>query len=124
MMSSCQDIIYESCKHTLTVSESEFLDSISSWEFIPIGDGASVMVKDNEIHSGCLPEFKGKWLTRRHIRSVFGSLLKQYGWVKTRVMNDNEEAHSFVSRLGFKKTHTDCLCTYYILSQVPYGKPD
>ena len=50
-----------------------------------------------EIHVGVIPEWRGRWLSRRVMREILS-----YG-TKTRVLDSEPESIDFVTRFGFRK---------------------
>ena len=84
----------------------EWATKIADWEFNPIyQEGnlvAAVMVRRNEVHLAADKRYRGKWLTRKVIRAIFGTIIKEYGHAITSVGWGDEDAAKFIERLGFK----------------------
>lgn len=57
----------------------------------------ALFVNAGEIHCGVVPEWRGRWISRRVIREAFG-----YGKT-TRVLDHEDKSIDFVTRLGFRK---------------------
>jgi GNAT superfamily N-acetyltransferase len=72
-----------------------------TWRVIAVVESKSVIgalfVRDGVIHIGIVPEWRGRWASRRMIREMLS-----YG-KKTTVGGDELECLSFVQRLGFKR---------------------
>ena len=81
-----------------------FLDFANSCEVNPVYVNGQVagalIVKGSEIHACILPEFKGKWLTRKELR-ILDSVIDKHGFAQTSATTKDGEY--FVSRLGFVK---------------------
>jgi len=80
-----------------------------------------VMVSGNEIHCWRKPEHKGLWLTKHNIRNIIKPLIERYGCVVTKVRNENNTGHRFVTRLGFEKVSKDDYCTYYRIERLNHA---
>lgn len=98
---------YEATKDRLPIDFGAWRKALSSWDVQAFCDGEKVvgmlMTQGPELHVAILPEARGKWLSRRLIREVFGPLLERYGAAKTKVAPGNRKGDDFVSRLGFEK---------------------
>lgn len=79
---------------------------IADWEFKPIYQdsnlAAVVMVKGNEVHVVVDKKYRGKWLSRKVIRNILGTIIKEYGHVITSTGFGDEDAAKFIERLGFE----------------------
>lgn len=81
------------------------------WEFHDIKREGQlsgfVMTKDNEVHVFRLPAFNGRWFVRGDIDRVLEPLVRQFGCVVTKVMNQNKAGRRFCKRIGFVETSVD-----------------
>jgi GNAT superfamily N-acetyltransferase len=81
--------------------EIEYRKACEGWRVIAVVESGSVIgalfVKDGTIHLGIIPEWRGRWASRRMIREMLG-----YGR-KTTVGGDETGCLSFVQRLGFER---------------------
>jgi hypothetical protein len=100
----------------------------NGWKFIEIKRNGVlsgfVMLQGNEIHAHRLPEFIGQWGYIGDIKKVVDPLIKQYGYVRTKVVLSNTTGQRFVQRLGFKETHRDAEVVHYKLERLRYAKHD
>jgi hypothetical protein len=89
------------------------------WERIE-DDTGWLLIKGTEVHvcakSGC----EGRVVTRRKIREVLGPVFKRFGMLTTRTMKDDPA--TFVRRMGFKKSWSDGVFDYYVLTALPFSK--
>lgn len=69
------------------------------YEYLP---GLVIIQRENEIHVAADPSIQGKWATRSVLARFFDELLNKWGFLVTRVADDNPAGHSFVQRLGFE----------------------
>lgn len=65
----------------------------------PIG---MLLERGAEVHVAIIPEYRGRWLSRRLIREVLGSVIARCGYVETSVMPNNRAGILFVEALGFE----------------------
>ena len=77
-----------------------------------------VLVKGHEVHAFRLPEYIGRWGTRKDMQRVLQPLINQYGLVTTKVMQANKNGHRFVQRIGFKPTGQDSTAVHYTLKRL------
>lgn len=89
------------------MSFEQFMELSKGYTFEYAGLGGAVMYAGAEIHFGCLPEFKGRCVTRKDLTKYLKMILDKYGYVFTQVMNDNALGKKFVERLGFQKADVD-----------------
>ena len=86
------------------VNKDQFIKSALEWDFHPVVKGnkvvALIVTKDNRIHCGCLPTYKGKWFPRKYVNNLFKDMIDKYGSVIT---STTEKTRDFVERLGFKE---------------------
>ena len=105
--------------HNTDVSLEEFTKRIEGWEFHPIIKNkevvALIVTKENRIHCGCLPSYKGKWFPRKYVNKLFKDILDKYGSVATCT---SEDTRDFVERLGFKETGRNGMTINYIKTEV------
>jgi hypothetical protein len=95
-------LAYLSAKDRLDITEEEFLKAVESWEVYPVNGGA-VLINGEEIHACVIPEYFGRWLTKKTLRETLGKVLEKYGRAITRMASGNKAGAKFVSRLGFQK---------------------
>lgn len=62
-----------------------------------------LLTKGPEIHVAVLPNYRGRWLSSRLIKSVLGLIFSEYGFAVTSVMANNVKGLDFVERIGFKR---------------------
>ena len=74
--------------------------ALDGWNFIGV-NGAVVMLKGNEIHVAARPDDRGRFVSRRAIRVVLGSLLAVHGVLRTFIRKSNAAGIDFCERLGF-----------------------
>lgn len=79
-------------------------------------------LKDNEIHCHRAEDFTGRWLTRQDLERLTAPLFKRHGFIKTKVRNNNETGHAFVSRLGFTESRKDGQFTYYETKRLKHAR--
>lgn len=79
-------------------------------------------VRDNEIHCERHPAFTGRWATRQDFERVAGPLLRQYGFVRTKVRESNETGHRFVTRLGFIETSRSNGLRHYEAKRINHAR--
>ena len=60
----------------------------------------ALLVKGAEIHACILPQFKGRWLTRKELR-VMDAVIEKHGYAQTSATT--AEGEYFVKRLGFEQ---------------------
>lgn len=113
------EFVYRNIKQDIDDTLEEFTVKVIGWEFKPvyrINDlVAVVMIKANEVHVAADPQYRGKWLSKKVIKDVFGKILEEYGQVKTCVGFGNTVAEEFVTRLGFEPD-----LTVYTLDKIKY----
>jgi len=92
--------------------------------FLPDGEiGAVIMMRGPEIHVVLAPEHRGKGrMTRGRIQRVLQVPLALHGYVTTRTAKGNGLHRLFLDRLGFKPTWSDDQFTYFMLTELPFGK--
>lgn len=125
-MISAEEIIYKSSPDLNTkVDFNTFIISMGwrGWRFDKVSESAAVMIKDNYIHVGCLPDERGKFITRKRIKEVFEPLLWKYGSVRTEVAASMTDSIAFIERLGFKAVDYDFLrnTITYETKEIPYA---
>ena len=83
----------------VTEYEKEYHSAVSDWKPIAVCNEDEVigalLAKDGVIHIGIIPEWRGKWASKRVIREML-----KYG-TKTTLMQD--ESPAFIERIGFRK---------------------
>lgn len=89
----------EGCRRIAQILGKPFSVS-DDWAFVDIRGGV-VMIRGNEIHAAAPVDRRGAWITRRDLRHLFSVLISEYGFVRTKVLPDNETGKRFVTRLGF-----------------------
>ena len=121
-------VIYEATKDQLPPGTSlyKFGQTMISrgWRFESIDENSALMIKDNYIHVGALPDGRGKFITRKRIKEVFEPFLRFYGSIRTEVSLSMESSQKFVERLGFKKVDFDYLTNMitYEMKEIPYAR--
>jgi GNAT superfamily N-acetyltransferase len=77
-----------------------YLNYCDAWQLVAVcSDGeviGALFVKDGEIHVGIVPEWRGRWASRRVIREMLS-----YGTATT-LMDSEDECKRFIGRIGFK----------------------
>jgi hypothetical protein len=80
----------------------KFADSVQGMEVNPVVvDGqiaGALIVSGHEIHACILPQFKGRWLSRKELR-IMNAVIEKHGYAQTSATT--EEGETFVKRLGF-----------------------
>lgn len=107
-------------------------EAAAQWGLVPYyedGDtdklAAVVMVRGAEIHLVVVPEYRGTgFLTRKRVRGVLEILMRNVGYLTTRTPKWNGRDRLFLDRLGFKPTWSDERFTYYMLTELPFGRKD
>lgn len=89
------------------------------WEQIEDETGW-LLVKGTEVHVCAKPQGRGRVVTRRKIREVLGPVLARFGMLTTRAKKDDPA--TFVRRMGFKKSWSDGVFDYYVLTALPFSK--
>lgn len=78
----------------------------ADWEMHPITAKGALMgvtiMRGPEIHVSILPQYLGRWVTRRFLKETLLKALGEYGLAVTQVFAANLEARRFVERLGFR----------------------
>lgn len=105
--------VYEKIEWNLDDSFEEWLEKTEGWKFNPVYSDekelmAVVMEKENEIHVMSDPKFRGKWLSRKLIKSIIGRIFDEYGKVITCTKYNDKDSLAFVMRLGFEPKFTQC----------------
>lgn len=81
--------------------ENDYQEFCKSWQVVAICSDAEVIgalfARNGVIHVGIVPEWRGKWASRRLIREGLA-----YG-TNTTVLDSEPDCIEFVSRIGFKK---------------------
>lgn len=86
-----------------------YLQACEEWQVIAVvADGVigALFAKDGLIHLGIVPEWRGRWASRRLIREMLS-----YGTATT-LLPDEHECADFVRRIGFERK-SDELCWRY-----------
>lgn len=99
----------------------EFRRRFEVWEFSPVtirGETAGVTImRGPEIHVSILPQYRGRWVTRRFLNETLGRALRDYGIAVTQIFAENLDARRFVERLGFRPIgNTGNILVYEALS--------
>jgi GNAT superfamily N-acetyltransferase len=78
-----------------------YLVACAGWQVVAVCDDdkpiGALYARDGVIHLGIVPEYRGRWASRRVIRQML-----QYG-EKTTVRDDEPQCIEFVTRIGFRK---------------------
>lgn len=110
------------------VSDAQITAGLAQWALLPVhargGALAAVLLQRGcELHVVLPPEKRGKGIiTRAGVRAALQPVLEQYGYVTTRIVKGDGSQRLFIDRLGFKPTWSDERYTYFILTQLPFGK--
>jgi hypothetical protein len=81
--------------------------------------GCRALLQGTEIHV----EFTGAGrLTRRAAREFLGGLMRELGFLTTRVPRDDQVNARFVERMGFERTWEDDRFVYYMLTELPFSR--
>ena len=119
--SGLAEFVYEAIKDRIELSKEEFIEKVADWDIKPFyvkGEiAAAVMLKENEIHVASSEKHRGKWISRRAIKEILGTVLDEYGEVVTSVSYGNDSAAAFVERLGFVPDRTT-----YILRELKHAR--
>lgn len=89
------------------------------WERIEDETGW-LLVKGTEVHVCAKRGCEGRVVTRRKINEILGPVLARFGMLTTRTFKDNPAP--FLRRMGFKKSWSDGVFDYYVLTALPYRK--
>jgi GNAT superfamily N-acetyltransferase len=89
---------FTACKEELSEYKDNYFKVVQDWNPVAVCDDDKVIgtliSKDNVIHLAILPEYRGKWASRRIIREML-----KYG----KTTNESSK-QDFVERIGFVKT--------------------
>jgi hypothetical protein len=104
----------------------QFAINLGEWELIPIITKdviiGAVAEKDGEIHMAIEPQYRKRSTSwRTHLEIVIRPIIDKYGYVTTKVDNDDHEARKFVHRLGFKDYSVLGNITTFAMSQIKHG---
>lgn len=103
----------------LDLPQENVAKTYADWDRIE-DDTGWLLVKGTEVHVCAKPGCRGRTVTRRKIREVLGPVLARLGMLTTRTMKDDPAA--FVRRMGFKKSWSDGVFDYYVLTALPFSK--
>lgn len=96
------------------------------WDVTPIyrrGQLAGFFcVQGNEIHAYRSEAFSGRWLTRQDLERLTRPLFKRYGYLRTKVRDQNKTGHRFVTRLGFVEVGRAHGMTYYEAQRLNHAR--
>lgn len=88
----------------LPIEFEAFSYAVELWDLHPVvvqGEIAGALLTNGaDIHACILPEYKGRWLTRKELR-VLNQIIENYGYAQTSATTLDGEY--FVKRLGFVK---------------------
>jgi N-acetylglutamate synthase-like GNAT family acetyltransferase len=62
-----------------------------------------ILLKENEIHVAVLKSFRKRFFTKKLFKQVATDVVKEYGSLKTKVLDTNTIGLDFITKLGFKK---------------------
>ncbi len=86
----------------VSITLEEFISKVSNMEMHPVFVGKQIagalFVSAAEIHACILPEYKGRWLSRKELR-VMNSVIKKHGYAQSSATT--EQGKAFLQRLGF-----------------------
>lgn len=109
------------------VPEAQIAAGMAQWTLSPIHIGgqvaAVILQRGSEVHVVAAPEFRDKgYMSRARIRKVLGDVLSEHGYVTTRIGKGDGTNRLFIDRLGFRPTWSDEQFTYFMLTELPFGK--
>lgn len=116
---TAEEIVWSIIKDNLPsgYTKSDFQKYAEKYTFVPVViDGAVVGAyanHENEVHAAVLPEYSGRWFSKRVLRWV-NDLQKKYGELTTKVELWNSRGLEFVSRLGFKPVNESNGLIYFV----------
>lgn len=114
---ACERLLDALGKRAPDISPRALSETLTGWEFLDCG-GAVVMRRDNELHVAAPANRRGRWINRRDLREVLGSVLTCFGSARTGVALDNAAGHAFVRRLGFRETARDGVQVRYEMEEL------
>lgn len=88
------------------VSFETFEWAMYDWHIQPVeidGELAGMFThKGSRVHFCILPQYRGKWATKRRLRHFLSPILRTYGKLTTEVTHDKQHGHKNVLKFGFK----------------------
>ena len=95
-------MVYESIKHRTSLSANEYINAVLNWSVFPLIENSEViggvLIKDNEIHVGYGKAPKSS--IKRYIKLILIFMIEKYGFVVTKVQNENKKGLVLCKRLG------------------------
>lgn len=85
--------------------EAVYRTACAGWQVVAVVADrviGALFARDGVIHLGIVPEWKGRWASRRLIREMLA-----YG-TRTTLLPDEAEQRHFISRIGFVNTEGGC----------------
>lgn len=83
---------------------------------------AVLIVCGSEVHLSVKKEFQRRVLSRALFREMLCPVLERQGYVTTKLVHADQEARTFVERVGFRWTWADSTFNYFVLTQPPFSK--
>ncbi len=109
-----------------SVTASTAAEAFAGWEVVPRFEGAALagaaLLRGTEIHFIVAPAWRKRLITRRSAREFLNPLLARHGMLTTRILHGSSGPDLFVRRLGFKRTWSDEMFNYYMLTQPPFER--
>lgn len=124
-MSNSVDEVLERYLRTLNIDLDGAKANLHEWD-VRIAkradaDVAICVSKGTELHFVSLAE--GKAMSRRNMLEALEPILKEHGYVTTRVPIE-ENNHKLRIKLGFMNTWSDDSFSYWALTELPYQKKE
>jgi GNAT superfamily N-acetyltransferase len=102
-----------------------FKRRLVGWHVYPVsvcGELAgAILHKGAEVHACILPEYRGKWYTRKIYKEVLKPIIDSHGKLTTAVPDSKPWGRDFVEKFGFKQVRYKDGITYYELNRCKYG---
>lgn len=102
----------------------QFLRYMEPWDAYPLYKNeilqGCIISLEAEVHACILPEHRGKWATKARVNKILSPVLKEYGYVITKVPHRKSWGHKFVQKLGFEEVGKDELTTIYRLEKLKW----
>ncbi len=115
----CVDLLHAKVVEEFPITRGAYAATLANWDLQPVEiDGApvgAVMIKDHEIHVVVGKEHAVQY-HRRILRKCLLDNLARHGYLTTRAFKGDKVA-TFLTRLGFYKTHEDDTFDWYRIDQ-------
>lgn len=107
-----------------TIPFEQFKNALSDWHIKPVIKNGNVVGiffhKNSEIHFSILPEYRGKWFSKKIVKEFLLPIFKQYGYLTTKVSETKSFGHKVVKKFGFEFVSKDGFVTTYKLSSLRF----